>query len=102
MTDITSATSNFQVSAQNPGDPSKTRDREEMKKAAAQFEAFFLSQVLNSMSSGLATDKMFGGGEAEKMFRGMLNDEYAKNMSQHNSVGIADAVYKEMLKMQEV
>ncbi len=45
---------------------------------------------------------MFGGGESEKMFRSMLNDEYARSMSRNNGIGIADAVYREMLAMQEV
>ncbi|WP_373086660.1 rod-binding protein [Sneathiella sp.] len=96
MTEIQGINPQFQ--AQKSG----TQSPDQMKETAAQFEAFFLSQVLNSMSSGLATDKTFGGGESEKMFRSMLNDEYSKTMSQHNSIGIADAVYREMLKMQEV
>jgi len=75
---------------------------EKAKAAAEEFEAFFLSQFLNSMSSGLETDEMFGGGESEKLFKDMLNQEYAKSMSRQNGIGIADAVFREMLAMQEV
>jgi Rod binding domain-containing protein len=75
---------------------------EKAREAAQEFEAFFLSQFLNSVSSGLETDEMFGGGESEKMFKSMLNDEYAKTMTRQNGIGIADAVFKEMLAMQEV
>ena len=72
------------------------------KETAVEFEAFFLSQMLNNMTSGLQTDKTFGGGEAEKIFKDMLNDEYAKSMSSQGGIGIADMVYREILALQEV
>ncbi|MCF8466790.1 MAG: rod-binding protein [Sneathiella sp.] len=102
MTDIQSPAPKFLVQQTASTVKANAQSVDKAKEAAAQFEAFFLSQVLNSMSSGLKTDDAFGGGESEKMFRSMLNEEYAKNMSRNNSVGIADAVFKEMLKMQEV
>ncbi|MFT6559242.1 MULTISPECIES: rod-binding protein [Sneathiella] len=70
--------------------------------AAQQFEAFFVSQILNNMSAGIETDDTFGGGESEKIFRSMLNDEYAKSMSKIGGIGVADSVYREILKMQEI
>ena len=72
------------------------------KQTAEEFEAFFLSQMFNNMTSGLQTDETFGGGESEKIFRDMLNDEYAKSMSRQGGVGIADMVYREILALQEV
>ncbi len=72
------------------------------KQTAEEFEAFFLSQMLNNMTSGLQTDTTFGGGESEKIFRSMLHDEYAKSMSRQGGIGIADMVYREILALQEV
>ncbi|MAZ03337.1 MAG: chemotactic signal-response protein chel [Sneathiella sp.] len=102
MTDIQTAAPKFLVEQGTTNRKDTVRNEEQIRETAREFEAFFLSQVLNSMSSGLETDSMFGGGESEKMFRGMLNDEYSKSMSRNNSVGIADAVYREMLALQEV
>jgi len=53
------------------------------------------------MSSGLETDETFGGGQSEKIFKSMLNDEYAKSMSRQGGIGIADMVYREILALQE-
>ncbi|MEX0582148.1 MAG: rod-binding protein [Sneathiella sp.] len=102
MTEIQAAAPKFLVEQGAINKKDANRDNEHIRQTAQEFEAFFLSQVLNSMSSGLETDNMFGGGESEKMFRGMLNDEYSKSMSRNNSIGIADAVYREMLALQEV
>jgi len=102
MTDIQTAAPKFLVEQGATNRKDTIRNEEQIRETAREFEAFFLSQVLNSMSSGLETDSMFGGGESEKMFRGMLNDEYSKSMSRNNSVGIADAEYREMLALQEV
>ena len=74
---------------------------EAAKKAAKDFEAMFMSSMLESMTAGMKTDKMFGGGQAEQMYRSMLNQEYGKAIAAHGSLGIADAIQREMLKMQE-
>jgi len=71
------------------------------RKAAENFEAFFLSQSLDSMFAGVETDSLFGGGQAEKVYRSLLNQEYAKVAAKSGGVGIADAVQREILRMQE-
>ena len=66
------------------------------------FEGYFLAQVFQNLFAGLPTDGPFGGGPSEDLFRGLLNDEYAKTIARSGGVGIADAVYREILKLQEV
>ncbi len=70
--------------------------------AAQEFEALFLAQVLNQMFFGVSTDGLFGGGVAEGVYRRMINDEYATLISRSGGVGVGDAVYREILKLQEV
>lgn len=69
--------------------------------AAENFETFFLSQSLDSMFAGVETDSLFGGGEGENVYRSLLNQEYAKVAAKSGGVGIADAVQREILRMQE-
>jgi peptidoglycan hydrolase FlgJ len=102
MMNIQSALPNILSQQEAPSLTGAGQNEERARQAAQEFEAFFLSQFLNSMTAGLETDETFGGGEAEKMFKSMLNDEYSKSMSRQNGVGIADAVYREILAMQEV
>ncbi len=77
-------------------------DADKIREKAKEFEAVFISQMLSPMFEGIEVDDNFGGGHAEKMFRGMQVTEMAKAISEGGGIGIADAIVKEMLKMQEV
>lgn len=70
------------------------------KEAAKDFEAVFLSEMFSHMFEGLDVDPMFGGGQGEKMFRGMLVQQYGKIMAQGKGIGIADQLQKMMIQMQ--
>lgn len=72
------------------------------RKTADEFEAMFLTQMLEHMSSGIKTDGPFGGGQGEAMFRSLMNQEYADMLSKRGGVGIADHVYRQILALQEV
>jgi Rod binding domain-containing protein len=72
------------------------------RKAAQDFEAFFVGQTMEARFAGSETDGEFDGGNAEKMFRSVLTDQYGKEMAKSGGIGIADQVYAEILKTQEV
>ena len=69
---------------------------------AQDFEAFFVSMMMESMMSGVKTDGPFGGGHGEKVFRSVLVQEYGKEAAQRGEFGIADAVREQLRKMQEI
>ncbi|MEK9969529.1 MAG: rod-binding protein [Ferrovibrio sp.] len=75
--------------------------KDDPRKTAQEFEAFFLSQMFEAMSAGVKTDGPLGGGQAEANWRSFLNDEYGKTMSKGRGIGIANMVYDQMLKLQE-
>lgn len=70
-------------------------------KAAEEFEAVFMSQMLGQMWQGVEADETFGGGEAENTWRGMMIEEYGKQIARSGGVGIADDVKAAMIRMQE-
>lgn len=78
------------------------RSTKELRDAAESFEAMFISQMFNHMFSGIKTDGMFGGGHSEGIFRSMQAEEYAKATAKAGGIGVADAVYRELLKFQEL
>jgi flagellar protein FlgJ len=71
-----------------------------LRRAAEEFEAVFVGQILRGLTEGL-TDPgpLSGGGDP---YASMLQDEYARLISRTGGIGIADAVLREMLKAQEV
>ena len=82
---------------------SVTPDRgiDKIQKTAEDFEAFFLSQMFEHMTSGMKVDETFGGGNAETIYRSMQNEQFGKALSKSGGVGVAAEVEREMLKMQE-
>jgi len=72
-----------------------------LREKAEDFEAVFLSQMLRPMFESVPTDGLMGGGQAESVYRGMMSDEMGKSIAKSGGVGIADSVYRELLKLQE-
>ena len=75
---------------------------EQLHKTAQDFEASFLSQMLKPMFANLSAAKPFGGGTGEDMWRSLQVKEYGTAIAQKGGIGLADSVFREMLKLQEV
>lgn len=78
-----------------------TTSPDEARRVADDLESLFLAEMLRHMFTGIRTDGMFGGGNAESIYRSMMMDEYGKVIARAGGIGIADAVYREILTLQE-
>jgi flagellar protein FlgJ len=75
---------------------------EQIRKAAQDFEAMALGELLQPMFKTVDTSKgLFGGGAGEATWKPMMVDEIAKTIAKHGGIGLADSVMREMLRMQE-
>lgn len=86
--------------AQPISDPLAKAKMQKAEAAARDFEAVYISQMLTHMFSGIETDGLFGGGNAENIFRSMMIDEYGKMMAQNGGIGLSNAVQSEIIAMQ--
>lgn len=80
----------------------KTADHAAAMRTAKEFESVLLSQFTSIMFSGIESDGPFGGGPAEDIYKGLLAEEYGKVLASSGGIGLADAVYREIIKSQEV
>lgn len=71
-----------------------------MRQTAQEFEAVFISEMLRPMFQNIEAAAPFGGGSGEKIYRDMQVDEYGKAIAKSGGIGLADAVVREMIKMQ--
>jgi len=69
-------------------------------KAAQEFESVFLAQTVAQMHVGVTADGPFSGGFAEETYKSLLYQEIGRQMAASGGVGIANAVYQEMIKLQ--
>ena len=70
----------------------RTDDPAAVRRAAEDFEAVFLGQLLGGMMQGLSADGPLGGGDDP--FAAMLRDEYGKLIARSGGIGVADAVMR--------
>jgi flagellar protein FlgJ len=86
----------------SPAAPTPTPPASEAaRRTGEDFEALFLSSIMENLFAGVATDGPFGGGKAEGMWRSVMLQEYGKVTAKAGGVGIADAVQREILRLQE-
>ena len=79
-----------------------SHSHKQAREIANDFEAVFLSQMLQPMFEGIKPEAPFGGGNSEAMWRSMQIEEYGKAITRAGGIGIADNVFREILKLQEV
>ena len=71
------------------------------RETAQSFEAMFISTMLSSMKLGVDPDSVMGGGKGEAAYQSLVAEQYGKAVAEMGGIGIADAIYKEILKAQE-
>ena len=76
---------------------SKLPEAEKVEKLSREFESLFLEVVLKSMRSTIPKSELVDGGNAEDIYRNMLDSEYAKAMAENNHTGISQSIKAELM-----
>lgn len=84
---VTSKKSNSSIA-----DAATTQKNAEIRQLSEEFEALFLGMVLKSMRDSVQKSGLIDGGNAENIYRSMLDDEYAKQMATQHHTGLADKI----------
>jgi len=71
------------------------------EKVAQDFEAVFISQMLQPMFKNIEAEEPFGGGQGNEVWKSMMVDEIGKQMARAGGIGLASSVKQEILRMQE-
>jgi len=79
----------------------KSMSTDQVDKVSKDFESMFVSQMLEQMFGESEGDEAFGNSETGDVYKGLMMDEYGKQISRAGGIGIADYVKKELLKLQE-
>src|SRR5262245_19063992 len=69
---------------------------------ATDFQAMVLSTMFNQMFTSLDGEGPFGGSVGAGVWRSFLSDEYAKSFTKAGGIGIADHVYRSLIRQQEL
>jgi peptidoglycan hydrolase FlgJ len=74
---------------------------EALRKACHDFESLFVKYMLQTMRDTIPENNLFGGGQAEKIYTGMLDDAVARSVSEQRGIGLAAIMYAQMSAMGE-
>ena len=72
-------------------------DVEGMKKAAEQFETFFLGQLFKTMRQTVPKDGLFEQGFSSEVYTEMLDQEYARSLSEKGGIGLAEVLERQFI-----
>lgn len=71
-----------------------------LRKVSKQFEAVFIGQLVNAMRQTVPREGFIKQSQAERVFQGMLDQEYAQRISDSEQLGLSDLVYRHLLQAQ--
>jgi len=77
------------------------KGKDGLMKAAQEFEAVFITKMMDVMDSTVERSDFLGGGKNEQMFKSMMNQEVARSIASNpnNSFGMAKQIYEQMEKL---
>lgn len=81
---------------------SKELSAAQADRVAHDFEAMFISQMLEPMFGDSVGDALFGDSTTKEVYKGLMVEEYGKQIVKSGGIGIASFVKRELLKLQEV
>ncbi|NMB47014.1 MAG: hypothetical protein GX998_11480 [Firmicutes bacterium] len=76
---------------------SLAKQQEQLRQAALDLEALLLNQMISAMQRTIPRGEgMLRTSQAEKLFRGMLDEQWAKVMAESGDIGLASSLYDQL------
>ncbi len=80
----------------------KKMDPQKAEATAKDFEALFISQMVEQMFGESSGSEAFGTSDTDEVYKGLMVQEYGKVITQSGGIGIAQNIKRELLKQQEI
>jgi flagellar protein FlgJ len=72
------------------------RDLTKLKELSIEFESFFMKEAVEAMRKTVPESGLMDGGNAEKIYRSMYDDQLSKSMAESGGTGLAKAIFSQM------
>ncbi len=80
------------------GGERRERALEELKKATEEFEAIFINSMLKAMRNTIIESNLFPEQAGKDVYRAMMDEYLAKEISRSGGVGISRMLFEELSK----
>ena len=86
----------LQQQGKTPGETKADMTPDEVKKAAKQFESYFLKHMLEEMRQTVPDGGLWENGFSNDIYTGMLDEEYASLLADHGGIGLAAVLERQL------
>lgn len=73
-------------------------EKEGMKRVSKQFESLLVNQMIGEMRKTVGSGGLIPESQAERVFRGMLDQEYSQRISDTGELGLSKMIYDHLLQ----
>lgn len=74
----------------------KPKKDQELREVSSDFESLFVTQMMNAMRESVPESDLLPKSNGEKVFRSMLDQEYAKMAAQSGKLGLGQMIYEQL------
>ena len=74
------------------------RNLDKLKSLSQEYEGFFMKQVVDAMRKTVPKGGYLNGGNAEEIYKGMMDDKLSEQMAKSGGSGIAENLYNTFSK----
>ncbi len=74
------------------------KDMDKLKGLSQEYEGFFMKQVVDAMRKTVPKGGYLNGGNAEEIYKGMMDDKLSGQMAKNGGSGIAENLYNTFSK----
>ncbi|MBS1256833.1 MAG: Peptidoglycan hydrolase FlgJ [Deltaproteobacteria bacterium] len=92
---LSALTLRMDQSREFPDAKGKTDDAR-LREAANEFEAIFIQQMLKTMRKTSLESDLIPKSEGEKIFRSMLDEQYARLSAKSGSLGLGEMIFQQL------
>lgn len=76
----------------------KEEKHPEVRKAAKQFEALFVNQMVSAMRKTVVKGGLVPESNAERVYQSMLDNQYSEKMADTEQLGLSQMIYDHLLR----
>jgi Rod binding domain-containing protein len=81
-----------------PKEEDKAAYNKKLKEACDGFEEIFVHKLIQVMRETTDKDTLLNGGRGEEIFQDMLDENYAKIITQSRALGLSDLIFEQTKK----
>ncbi len=76
----------------------RSAEEESLRKVSQSFESLLVNQMVGEMRKTISRASLVPQSQSEKIFQGMLDNEYSQKISQSEQIGLSKMIYDHLLR----